>query len=77
MYLKLWIIIQLVNENDSYLTIGMPVLKIVFGGYSQLSLLSIPLLIYHPLQILFGGLLVPVVQKWLSKRQETDQLSSV
>ena len=68
---------QLNDKNGSRIISGMPVLKIVFGGYSQLSLLSIPLLIYHPLQILFGGLLVPVVQKWLSKHQETDDLSSV
>ncbi|EDV24457.1 uncharacterized protein TRIADDRAFT_25902 [Trichoplax adhaerens] len=60
------------------LTLGsMPVLKIVFGGYSQLSLLSIPLLIYHPLQILFGGLLVPTVQKWLSQHQDAENLESV
>lgn len=47
------------------LTLGVPMLKIIYAGSSALSFLSIPLLVYHPCQILIGGLLVPHVQKWL------------
>jgi sodium/bile acid cotransporter 7 len=51
------------------LTLGIPMLKIVFQGYKYLSLISIPLLIYHPTQILLGGVLVPVVRGWMLAKQ--------
>ncbi|KAK3611410.1 hypothetical protein CHS0354_034857 [Potamilus streckersoni] len=47
------------------LTLGIPIIKIIFAGYTGMSIISIPLLIYHPAQILLGGLLVPTVKKWL------------
>ena len=40
-------------------------LKIIFAGYEHLSLISIPLLIYHPTQILLGGLLIGRVKQWM------------
>eukprot|EP00043_Microstomoeca_roanoka_P012460 m.120623 g.120623 ORF g.120623 m.120623 type:complete len:473 (+) comp15500_c2_seq1:269-1687(+) len=47
------------------LTLGIPMLNILFAGHKALSLLSLPLLICHPTQILLGGIMVPVVRKWL------------
>ena len=47
-------------------SVGIPILKIVYGADPQLSVMSIPLLIYHPTQILLGGLLVPSVRGWMS-----------
>uniref|UniRef100_A0A4W3HPN6 Sodium/bile acid cotransporter n=1 Tax=Callorhinchus milii TaxID=7868 RepID=A0A4W3HPN6_CALMI len=52
------------------LTLGIPMLKIVFSGYEHLSLISVPLLIYHPTQILLGGLLVGTVKTWMVTRQK-------
>lgn len=57
------------------LTLGIPMLKIVFSGYSYLSLISIPLLIYHPVQILLGGLLVPVVKAWMISCQQKEKVA--
>ncbi|XP_062901108.1 sodium/bile acid cotransporter 7 isoform X1 [Mobula hypostoma] len=57
------------------LTLGIPMLKIVFSGYEHLSLISVPLLIYHPTQILLGGLLVGTVQSWMVSRQKALNLS--
>lgn len=45
-------------------------LKIVFAGYEHLSLISVPLLIYHPAQILLGSLLVPTIKSWMVSRQK-------
>ncbi|XP_043086245.1 sodium/bile acid cotransporter 7 [Puntigrus tetrazona] len=53
------------------LTLGIPMLKIVFEGYEHLSLISVPLLIYHPAQILLGSILVPSIKAWMSGRQKT------
>uniref|UniRef100_A0A8C6WQ89 Sodium/bile acid cotransporter n=1 Tax=Neogobius melanostomus TaxID=47308 RepID=A0A8C6WQ89_9GOBI len=52
------------------LTLGIPMLKIVFAGFEQLSLISVPLLIYHPAQILLGSVLVPSIRAWMTSRQK-------
>lgn len=51
-------------------------LKIVFAGYEHLSLISVPLLIYHPSQILLGSVLVPSIRSWMSNRQKVGLVLS-
>lgn len=51
------------------LTLGIPMLKVVFGGQPGLSLISLPLLVYHPTQILLGGLLSPSLQGWMDRAE--------
>uniref|UniRef100_A0A3B5QCI5 Sodium/bile acid cotransporter n=1 Tax=Xiphophorus maculatus TaxID=8083 RepID=A0A3B5QCI5_XIPMA len=55
------------------LTLGIPMLKIVFEGYQHLSLISVPLLIYHPAQILLGSVLVPTIRSWMTSRQKVTR----
>ena len=43
------------------LTLGVPVMKIVFASSPYLSLITLPILMYHPIQIIVGGLLAPSV----------------
>ncbi|XP_016062381.1 PREDICTED: sodium/bile acid cotransporter 7 isoform X4 [Miniopterus natalensis] len=57
------------------LTLGIPMLKIVFAGHEQLSLISVPLLIYHPVQILLGSVLVPTIKSWMVSRQKGVKLT--
>ncbi|KAM9836446.1 sodium/bile acid cotransporter 7 isoform 3-T3 [Aulostomus maculatus] len=57
------------------LTLGVPMLKIVFEGYEHLSLISVPLLIYHPAQILLGSVLVPTIRRWMTSRQMEVKLA--
>uniref|UniRef100_A0A8P0PR00 Solute carrier family 10 member 7 n=1 Tax=Canis lupus familiaris TaxID=9615 RepID=A0A8P0PR00_CANLF len=52
------------------LFIRIPMLKIVFAGHEHLSLISVPLLIYHPVQILLGSVLVPTIKSWMVSRQK-------
>lgn len=54
---------------------GIPMLKIVFEGYEHLSLISVPLLIYHPSQILLGSILVPTIRSWMTTRQKVRALT--
>ncbi|KAK7909982.1 hypothetical protein WMY93_014666 [Mugilogobius chulae] len=56
------------------LTLGIPMLKIVFAGFEHLSLISVPLLIYHPAQILLGSVLVPSIRTWMTSRQKSSLL---
>ena len=50
--------------------VGIPILKIVFGDSPNLSAFTLPLLVYHPTQILLGGCLVPFLQDWIKKGGE-------
>ncbi|XP_003383568.1 PREDICTED: sodium/bile acid cotransporter 7-A-like [Amphimedon queenslandica] len=47
------------------LTLGIPILKIVFVDSPDLSSFTLPLLIYHPTQILLGSSLVSMLQSWV------------
>ena len=47
------------------LTLGIPMLKIMYSGDPALSFITIPLLMYHPCQILLGGILAPKLKSWM------------
>ncbi|XP_035207685.1 sodium/bile acid cotransporter 7-like [Stegodyphus dumicola] len=49
------------------LTLGFPMLKVLYENHSQFGLISFPLLIYHPMQILLGSILIPFIQQWALK----------
>ncbi|XP_060533438.1 sodium/bile acid cotransporter 7-like [Cylas formicarius] len=51
------------------LTLGIPILRIMFHGYSHLSQISLPLLVYHPTQIILGGLMVSQLKDWLHSQK--------
>lgn len=37
----------------------------MFHGFSHLSQISLPLLVYHPTQIILGGVLVGSLKEWV------------
>ncbi|KAF5294331.1 hypothetical protein FQR65_LT10784 [Abscondita terminalis] len=47
------------------LTLGIPILRIMFYGLSHLSQITLPLLVYHPTQMILGGLLVANLKEWI------------
>ncbi|KAJ8967029.1 hypothetical protein NQ314_003146 [Rhamnusium bicolor] len=51
------------------LTLGIPILRIMFHGYSHLSQISLPLLVYHPTQIILGGLMVSQLKDWVHSQK--------
>ncbi|XP_058266004.1 sodium/bile acid cotransporter 7 isoform X1 [Hemibagrus wyckioides] len=59
------------------LTLGIPMLKIVFAGFEHLSLITVPLLIYHPAQILLGSILVPTIKAWMNTSQKALKLTNL
>ncbi|GFX84619.1 glycosylphosphatidylinositol anchor attachment 1 protein [Trichonephila clavipes] len=50
------------------LTLGFPMLKVLYSNQAQFILISFPLLVYHPMQILIGSFLVPLLQKWIQNK---------
>ena len=56
------------------LTLGIPMLQIVLAAHAQLPLLSTPLLLYHPVQIVLGGVLVSAVRGWMLHAAEQQRV---
>ena len=46
------------------LALGAPLLAILFELNPDLGLLSLPIVLYHPVQLLVGGALAPRLQAW-------------
>ncbi|KAL4230308.1 hypothetical protein ACF0H5_010691 [Mactra antiquata] len=59
------------------LTLGIPIIKIIFADSPSLSLITIPLLVYHPTQILLGGVLSPYIRTWMLEGQKSSSQSTV
>uniref|UniRef100_A0A2C9M833 Sodium/bile acid cotransporter n=1 Tax=Biomphalaria glabrata TaxID=6526 RepID=A0A2C9M833_BIOGL len=51
--------------SHKYITLGIPVIEIIFEGNQNISYLATPLLLYNPIQIVFGGMTLTYFQKWL------------
>uniref|UniRef100_A0A2C9M840 Uncharacterized protein n=1 Tax=Biomphalaria glabrata TaxID=6526 RepID=A0A2C9M840_BIOGL len=45
--------------------LSIPVIEIIFEGNQNISYLATPLLLYNPIQIVFGGMTLTYFQKWL------------
>lgn len=65
------VVCALFSATHKSLTLGIPVLRVVFDGHPYLPLLSAPLLVYHPVQICLGGLLVPSLRAWMGAKGQT------
>lgn len=68
-YLPGDIVAILFCSTHKSLTLGFPMLKVLYGQQPRFFLISFPLLVYHPTQILIGSLLSPALQQWLQKTQ--------
>lgn len=62
-------IIEKIKLNAANRFSGIPILRIMFHGFSHLSQISLPLLVYHPTQIILGGLLVSQLKDWVRSQR--------
>jgi len=70
------VIAILFSGTHKSLTLGMPLLNIIFAdNETMLVINSIPLLLYHPSQILLGSVLSDRLKKWfLDKKHESNEI---
>lgn len=50
------------------LTLGIPILRLMFQGYSHLHQISLPLMVYHPIQIILGGIMGIQMKDWIQRQ---------
>ena len=46
--------------------LGIPLITSIYEGNASVGLFTIPLLIYHPSQIIFGSYMAPRFQAWMN-----------
>jgi len=68
-YRKMDVVCIMFSATHKSLTLGMPMIKIIFEGNPQISQISLPLLFYHPMQIMLGSLVVPTLRDWLQRSE--------
>ena len=51
-------------------------MKIIFDSSPDLSSISLPLLVYHPTQIILGSALVPWLQRWVASTNNNHNNSN-
>jgi sodium/bile acid cotransporter 7 len=51
------------------LAVGVPMAKVIFGAHPGLGLILLPIMIYHSLQLMIGGVLA---QRWGAQARETE-----
>ncbi|XP_035828513.1 sodium/bile acid cotransporter 7-B isoform X4 [Aplysia californica] len=49
----------------STIVLSIPVIEIIFEGDPNISFLSVPLLVYNPMQIVLGGMSISLFRQWL------------
>eukprot|EP00041_Stephanoeca_diplocostata_P014416 m.261221 g.261221 ORF g.261221 m.261221 type:complete len:337 (-) comp19692_c0_seq4:461-1471(-) len=68
------VVCMMFSSTHKSLTLGMPMMKIIFEGNPNLSLISLPLLMYHPMQIMLGSFVVPSAKAWIDRGATMDPL---
>jgi solute carrier family 10 (sodium/bile acid cotransporter), member 7 len=52
------------------ISIGIPLITSMFGKHPDIGLYTLPILIWHPMQLVVGTLLMPVLQKFITSECE-------
>jgi len=53
------------------LTLGIPIVRIMYDGGEDLGSVCLPILVYHPTQILLGSFLVPYFKSFVTRKTST------
>jgi solute carrier family 10 (sodium/bile acid cotransporter), member 7 len=61
------------TSTHKSLTLGMPMINLLYGSDPRLLYISLPLLIYHPSQILIGSTLVPTLRRWITRHKDVHE----
>jgi sodium/bile acid cotransporter 7 len=49
------------------LAVGVPLIAILYKGDPNLAFLTLPILVYHPLQLLVGAASAPWLGRWIAR----------
>ena len=82
-----WILLRLFFRNDPTLRVmglfgcthktvamGVPLINAIYDGNPNIGVYTLPLLIWHPMQLVIGSALAPRLEKWVAR--EMEQLGS-
>lgn len=52
------------------ISIGVPLINAIYGSHPNIGLYTLPILIWHPMQLVIGTLLMPKLQAFIQREQE-------
>ena len=55
--------------SQKTMALGVPLIALCFPGHAQLAIIMLPIICYHPLQLILAALMVPWWRAWLARRQ--------
>jgi len=58
--------------SQKTLAYGLVVSSILFEDFPEIALTTVPLLMYHPFQILFGGYIIPKFERFIIAHNARD-----
>ena len=67
----------LFSASQKTVALGIPLIKVIFENSPYIGVLSIPILIYHAEQLIFGAILVPRLLKWCPKEIKDESGSEL
>ena len=57
------------------IALGLPLIKAIYGENPKIGLYILPLLMWHPMQLIFGSALAPKLAVW-SKAQDAKEAAA-
>lgn len=64
------------GAHHKTVAMGIPLIKAIYEGNPKMGLYILPLLIWHPIQLLVGSALTPRLKLWVMAEEERLYLES-
>jgi len=71
------IVAVLFCSTEKTVALGIPLITAIYEGNDDIGILSVPLLIYHPMQLVIGSLFVGHLYEWATEGKSSSKGGSV
>jgi sodium/bile acid cotransporter 7 len=63
------VVMGFIGSHHKTVAMGIPLIKAIYSGDPKMGLYILPLLLWHPIQLLVGSALVPKLSQWVEKEE--------
>ena len=62
-------VMALFGSTHKSIATGIPLIKSMYDGHPLIAVYTLPILIWHPMQLVVGSCFVPRLEKWIEREQ--------